>query len=76
MTRTRIVVFAKAPVPGAVKTRLIPALGDIGAARLAHQMLLASVTEAVEARDQSRAKLEVERLTRALKRAAAAIEGV
>lgn len=50
MTRTRVVIFAKAPVPGEVKTRLIPALGDIGAARLAHQMLLASVTEAVEAR--------------------------
>lgn len=30
----RILVFAKAPVAGAVKTRLIPALGAAGAARL------------------------------------------
>ena len=36
----RIVIFAKAPVPGQVKTRLIPALGAEGAAQLAQQMLL------------------------------------
>jgi rSAM/selenodomain-associated transferase 1 len=36
---TRILVFAKAPQPGAVKTRLIPALGAAGAARL-HERLL------------------------------------
>ena len=46
MRRTRIVIFAKAPVPGNVKTRLVPALGEIGAARLAHQMLLATIAEA------------------------------
>jgi rSAM/selenodomain-associated transferase 1 len=32
-------IFAKAPIPGAVKTRLIPALGPIGAAQLAVRML-------------------------------------
>ena len=36
---TRIVVMAKAPLPGFAKTRLIPALGDAGAARLAARML-------------------------------------
>lgn len=36
---TRILIFAKAPVPGEVKTRLIPVLGADGAARLAAQML-------------------------------------
>jgi rSAM/selenodomain-associated transferase 1 len=46
MRRTRIVIFAKAPVPGKAKTRLIPALGEIGAARLAHRMLLKTVEEA------------------------------
>ena len=46
MKRTRIVIFAKAPVPGKAKTRLIPALGPIGAARLAHRMLLRTVEEA------------------------------
>ena len=49
MRRTRIVIFAKAPVPGNVKTRLVPALGEIGAARLAHQMLLATIEEAENA---------------------------
>jgi len=39
MTPVRIVIFAKAPVPGRVKTRLIPALGEAGAARLAARML-------------------------------------
>jgi hypothetical protein len=47
--RTRIVIFAKAPVPGRVKTRLIPALGEIGAARLAHRMLQSTVEEALAA---------------------------
>lgn len=47
--RTRIVIFAKAPVPGQAKTRLIPALGAEGAARLAHQMLLTTVEEAIAA---------------------------
>jgi hypothetical protein len=49
MRRTRIVIFAKAPVPGRVKTRLVPALGEIGAARLAHRMLKTTVEEALAA---------------------------
>lgn len=36
---TAIMVFAKAPVPGQVKTRLIPALGEAGAATLHAAML-------------------------------------
>jgi rSAM/selenodomain-associated transferase 1 len=44
---TRIVIFAKAPVAGRVKTRLIPALGAEGAARLAAGMLAAAVEEAL-----------------------------
>lgn len=32
--RSRLLLFAKAPVPGTVKTRLVPALGEAGAARL------------------------------------------
>jgi hypothetical protein len=45
---TRIVIFAKAPVPGRVKTRLIPALGEEGAARLAARMLQDTVREAIK----------------------------
>jgi rSAM/selenodomain-associated transferase 1 len=41
------VIFAKAPVPGKAKTRLIPALGQEGAARLAREMLEQTVSEAV-----------------------------
>jgi rSAM/selenodomain-associated transferase 1 len=44
---TRIVIFAKAPVAGRVKTRLIPALGPEGAARLAAAMLSETVNEAL-----------------------------
>lgn len=44
-----IVVFAKAPVPGLAKTRLIPALGGAGAAALAGRMLAHAVLVAAEA---------------------------
>lgn len=46
---TRIVIFAKAPVAGAVKTRLIPVLGEVGAARLAGEMLARTVEQSVAA---------------------------
>lgn len=41
----RVLVFARAPVPGRAKTRLIPALGADGAARL-HGRLVRRVLEA------------------------------
>ena len=47
MRQARIVVFAKEPVPGRVKTRLIPALGEEGAARLAAAMLARTIEEAL-----------------------------
>lgn len=46
---TRIVIFAKAPVPGHAKTRLIPSLGEAGAAKLAKQMLDDTVNHALTA---------------------------
>ena len=49
MSATRIVVFAKAPQPGRVKTRLIPALGAEGAAALATRMLARTLAAAAEA---------------------------
>lgn len=39
-----IAVFAKPPVPGEVKTRLIPVLGDSGAAQLAMAFLVDTLT--------------------------------
>lgn len=42
-------VMAKAPVPGQVKTRLIPALGADGAARLQHQLTLRALKTALAA---------------------------
>lgn len=44
--RPRILVFAKAPVAGRVKTRLIPTLGADGAARLAAAMLARTLEQA------------------------------
>lgn len=49
MTTTRIVIIAKAPIPGFAKTRLIPALGAEGAAELAERMLRHTVTNALAA---------------------------
>ena len=46
MTTTRIVIFAKAPVAGLAKTRLIPAVGAEETARLARRMLLHTLQEA------------------------------
>ena len=42
----RILIMAKAPIPGQAKTRLIPALGEEGAAQL-HQQLVLRLLEAL-----------------------------
>lgn len=49
MSATRVVIFAKAPVPGQVKTRLIPALGAVGAAGLARYLLNRTLDKALAA---------------------------
>lgn len=49
MRDVRIIIFAKAPVPGKVKTRLVPVLGEERAAELARRMLLDTTTEAITA---------------------------
>ena len=46
---TRLVIFAKAPQPGSVKTRLIPALGAEGAATLARRFLAHTLQQALAA---------------------------
>ncbi len=49
MKPIHIVILAKAPQPGRVKTRLIPALGAHRAARLAHHMLQHTLQQALQA---------------------------
>lgn len=46
----RILVFAKAPVPGYAKTRLIPVLGEQGAAHLQAKLIRKTLCTAVESR--------------------------
>ncbi|AKU12229.1 hypothetical protein AzCIB_2334 [Azoarcus sp. CIB] len=50
MKPARVVIIAKAPIAGFAKTRLTPALGAEGAARLARRMLEHTVRTALEAR--------------------------
>jgi rSAM/selenodomain-associated transferase 1 len=45
----RVLVFARAPVPGEVKTRLVPALGERGAAALHERLVSAALAAACEA---------------------------
>ena len=45
---TALIVFAKAPVAGLAKTRLIPSLGAAGAADLAHRLLVHSLAQAAD----------------------------
>ncbi|MCX4186523.1 TIGR04282 family arsenosugar biosynthesis glycosyltransferase [Methylophaga sp. OBS4] len=49
MKPVRIVIMAKAPLPGLAKTRLIPALGEDGAALLAQRMLDHTIATALAA---------------------------
>ena len=50
---TRLVIFAKAPLAGVAKTRLIPALGAEGAADLARRMLSHALAQALAAGAQA-----------------------
>ena len=45
---TALVIFAKSPVAGFAKTRLIPALGAAGAAKLAERLLVHCIAQAME----------------------------
>lgn len=47
MSAVRVVIFAKAPVAGLAKTRLIPSLGAQGAAALARRMLSHTLEQAL-----------------------------
>lgn len=47
--QTHIIIFAKAPLAGFAKTRLIPALGEQGAAQLAIQLFEHAIQEVLSA---------------------------
>ncbi len=49
MKNIRLIIFAKAPIAGFAKTRLIPSLGEEGAALLARKLLLNTVNNGLEA---------------------------
>ena len=49
ITECRVIVFAKAPIPGKVKTRLIPAIGSRAAAALHERLVYHSLSTAVDA---------------------------
>src|SRR5882672_12690446 len=48
-TACRVMVFARAPTPGEVKTRLIPALGEAGAAALHRRLVTHTLGAAADA---------------------------
>lgn len=50
LNTVHLAVLARAPIPGSAKTRLIPALGEVGAARLHRQMVLRTLAIAHAAR--------------------------
>ena len=49
LRRVQIAIMAKAPMPGLAKTRLIPALGATGAARLQRRLTRMTVACALDA---------------------------
>lgn len=49
MTHVHTVIYAKAPLAGYAKTRLIPALGAEGAARVADKLLRHAIAQAIAA---------------------------
>lgn len=59
MRQARLVIFARYPTPGRVKTRLIPALGEAGAARLQDAMTRHALRQGVVLADRGAAGVEV-----------------
>lgn len=57
--RVRVIVFSRYPEPGKTKTRLIPALGAVGAARLQEQLTRHTLASADRFRGRSGCDLEV-----------------
>jgi len=59
VNRRRLILFARYPEPGFVKTRLIPVLGAEGAAALHRRLVLRTLRTALAACHTSKAELEI-----------------
>jgi rSAM/selenodomain-associated transferase 1 len=57
MTRPRLIIFARYPEPGRAKTRLIPAMGPAGAARLQDAMTRHTLRQAAAVADVADAEV-------------------
>ena len=58
-SRRRLILFARFPEPGRVKTRLIPLLGAEGAAALYRRLVLRTFRMALDAGRAADAELEI-----------------
>jgi uncharacterized protein len=54
-----LIIFTRYPEPGTTKTRLIPALGDVGAANLQKQMTEQTIFQVKELQKKTRVSVEV-----------------
>ena len=59
MAHPRLIIFARFPVPGRAKTRLIPALGDAEAARLQDVLTRHTLEQAAALAARRRVEIEV-----------------
>jgi uncharacterized protein len=57
--KQHLIIFTRYPEPGKTKTRLIPALGDVGAANLQRQMTEHTIFQAKELQKTSAISVEV-----------------
>jgi len=58
-SRQHLIIFTRYPEPGKTKTRLIPALGDVGAANLHKQMTEHTIFQVKELQKITRVSVEV-----------------
>ena len=58
-SKQHLIIFTRYPEPGNTKTRLIPALGDVGAANLHKQMTEQTIFQVKELQKMTRVSVEV-----------------
>ncbi|MEI3648938.1 MAG: TIGR04282 family arsenosugar biosynthesis glycosyltransferase [Dolichospermum lemmermannii FEM_B0920] len=58
-SKQHLIIFTRYPEPGKTKTRLIPALGDVGAANLQKQMTEDTISQVKELQKMSKTSVEI-----------------